>query len=522
MSKNGTINLETKRLKLRKLELKDANLAFKNWCSDVDVSKYMTWSTHKSVDETKEWISETERVYLENINYEWGIVLKETNEIIGSIGVYLKEEFDNRYEIGYAISKKYWRNGYTTESLRCVMDYLINKENIKRFIGRHAKLNGASGSVMQKAGFRYVKDGWYEKFDKTGIFETKIYYYDVYDNIEKPKKEDSEEIAKLVIDSWKTAYKGLINQKYLDNLNIEDSKNKWKKQIEENNDILIYRENNKILGVIKYGESEGDKEDGEVYILYVKPEEKGNGIGTKLFNTAKQELLKNDYKKMIVWCLDGNKIGEDFYLKSGGDKKEKRIYEVNGINVNENKLTFKLREQKKDKIILVKPTKEYEKQAVEYKKEHFENGENKIHACSKWDKIDNYDEWLKSVQNNWNKETADKNWTVSSTFFGVRETDNKIVGMIDIRHELNSDFLRNYAGNIGYGVRPTERKKGYATKMLDSALNYCKNQIGLDKVMINCYKSNEPSRKTIINAGGKLEREYEKDGETIQIYWVTL
>ena len=238
----------------------------------------MTWSTHNTEKDTEEWLKGAEKVYIDNVNYEWGIVLKETNELIGSIGAYIKEEYDNRYEIGYAISKKYWRNGYTTESAKCVMDYLVKEEKIKKFVGRHAKLNGASGSVMQKAGFRYVKDGWYEKFDKTGIYETKIYYYDVIDNIVKPEIENSKEIANLVISAWRETYKGLIDENYLKNLNVEIAEERWKKEIEESNKILIYKENKKILGVIKYGESESELEKGEVYVLYVRPEEKRKGI----------------------------------------------------------------------------------------------------------------------------------------------------------------------------------------------------------------------------------------------------
>ena len=75
---------------------------------------------------------------------------------------------------------------------------------------------------------------------------------------------------------------------------------------------------------------------------------------------------------------------------------------------------------------------------------------------------------------------------------------------------------------LAIGVRPTERKKGYATQMLAKALEYCKSEIGLDKVMISCYKSNEGSRKTIINAGGVLEKEYKKEGEFVQVYWINL
>jgi len=522
MSKKGTINLETENLILRKLKVEDSKNIFKNWTSNENVSKYMTWSTHKTEEDTKNWLRDVEDNYKKNQGYEWGIVLKSNNELIGSIGVYFKEELDNRYELGYVLAEKYWRKGYTTESAKCVMKYLVEEEGIKSFVGRHAKLNGASGSVMQKVGFRYIKDGWYKKIDGTNIFEDSIYYYDVCDNIEKPKKEDAIQIAKLVVDSWRTTYKGLINQEYLDNLNIQNVTDRWKKEFEQNNIILVYKENKNILGVIKFGAEELEKDKGEIFVLYVKLEERRKGIGTKLLNQAKQELLKMGYKDMIVWCFDENKIGKSFYLKSGGEQKEDRNFEVNGVGTKESKLLFKLREQKEDRIILVKPTKEYEEQAIEYKKEHFDNGENKIHGCGLWDKIDSYDEWIDIVQKNSKKETVSKDWTVDSTFFGVRETDNKIVGMIDIRHELNSDFLRNYAGNIGYGVRPTERKKGYATKMLASALEYCKNEIELEKVMINCHKSNEASRKTIINAGGILEREYEKDGEIIQLYWVSI
>ena len=111
--------------------------------------------------------------------------------------------------------------------------------------------------------------------------------------------------------------------------------------------------------------------------------------------------------------------------------------------------------------------------------------------------------------NNVSFETIKDDWTVHTTFFGIRKSDNKIIGMIDVRHDLTNDFLKNYAGHIGYSVRPSERRKGYATQMLNKALDFCKNELKLEKVMVNCNKENEGSRKTIINAGGILDREYQ-------------
>ena len=178
---------------------------------------------------------------------------------------------------------------------------------------------------------------------------------------------------------------------------------------------------------------------------------------------------------------------------------------------------------KNEKILLVMPTMDHEKELIQYKEEFFSNGEMIIHASSRWDKIENYDEWLRLLESHAQFETITDNWTVHTNFLGVRESDNKIVGMIDIRHELINERLRNYAGHIGYAVRPTERQKGYATQMLNQALNFCKKELNLDKVMISCAKENPGSRKTILKAGGVFEREYTaEDGENVQIYWIKL
>ena len=114
--------------------------------------------------------------YNEN-GYNWGITLKDTGKLIGAISAFISE--DNRYELGYNIARKHWRKGYTTEALKAVMNYLINEVEIRSFRCSHAKLNPASGAVMQKVGFKYVKDEVVEKFDKSEKFDTKVYYLDI-------------------------------------------------------------------------------------------------------------------------------------------------------------------------------------------------------------------------------------------------------------------------------------------------------------------------------------------------------
>lgn len=168
--------LETDRLILRQIQEEDASTVFKNWTSDDEVSKYVRWSTHKNIGETIEYIKHTIEQNKNPQNYEWGIVIKETNELIGAISAFPGE--DDRIEIGYNIGRKYWRNGYTTEALKKVLEYLTNERGIHHFVCSHAVLNPASGAVMQKAGFKYVKDKVNEKFDGSQKFDTKVYYLD--------------------------------------------------------------------------------------------------------------------------------------------------------------------------------------------------------------------------------------------------------------------------------------------------------------------------------------------------------
>ncbi|MFQ7234951.1 MAG: GNAT family N-acetyltransferase, partial [Enterococcus hulanensis] len=112
-------------------------------------------------------------------------------------------------------------------------------------------------------------------------------------------------------------------------------------------------------------------------------------------------------------------------------------------------------------------------------------------------------------------------WVVSTTLLAIRKKDQKIIGTIDIRHELN-EFLLEFGGHIGFGVRPSERGKGYASEMLRLGLDYCKI-LGLEKVMVACYKENIASARTIRKNGGVLEREFSHDdGKEVQVYWINL
>ena len=130
---------------------------------------------------------------------------------------------------------------------------------------------------------------------------------------------------------------------------------------------------------------------------------------------------------------------------------------------------------------------------------------------------------------NWQKEKIkndlkknDKYDEIPSTqFLAIRKLDDKVIGTIQIRHALN-DYLFERGGHIGDGVRPSERKKGYATEMIRLALEECR-KMGIKRVLMTCDKNNIGSAKSIKNNGGILENEVVlEDGKITQRYWINL
>ena len=170
--------LETERLILRPLQLADAEEAFHNWASDPEVAKFMTWSTHENVDVTKAWLEEVDKKSTDSDKaYDWGFVRKADNKLIGSGGLYYKED-KQAFELGYNIMKDCWHQGYTTEAARAMIQFGIDTLKQKRFCAYHAVENPNSGKVMEKVGFHYLEDGSYD--DANGIhFESKCYVLEV-------------------------------------------------------------------------------------------------------------------------------------------------------------------------------------------------------------------------------------------------------------------------------------------------------------------------------------------------------
>lgn len=169
--------LETERLLLRPITIADAEEIYTNWTSDPEVARFMTWTTHPNVEATKGWLSEVEKNLESDTSYDWGFARKSDGKLIGSGGLYFKEDY-GCFELGYNIMKDCWHQGYTTEAARAMLDFARKELGEKRFLGRHAVDNPNSGKVMEKVGFRYINNGHYDRFDGT-TFEAREYLLEV-------------------------------------------------------------------------------------------------------------------------------------------------------------------------------------------------------------------------------------------------------------------------------------------------------------------------------------------------------
>ena len=173
----------------------------------------------------------------------------------------------------------------------------------------------------------------------------------------------------------------------------------------------------------------------------------------------------------------------------------------------------------KNDICLVRPTLELKEKALAYREEHFQHGEKIIYGSELFDKTESYEDWLSLVTQNTDPETVNENWVVTDTFFAIRKSDKKVIGMIDLRHTLN-EFLKDL-GNCGYSVRPSERKKGYATKMLCQLLKVAQES-EMKELHISVERENTASIKVIQKNGGVYERSFSFENGMADIYRIVL
>ncbi len=131
-----------------------------------------------------------------------------------------------------------------------------------------------------------------------------------------------------------------------------------------------------------------------------------------------------------------------------------------------------------------------------------------------FDSDEEYEDWLSYVEE---VEDEDDDFISGTTYFAIREEDNKLIGIMDVRHGLNQ-FLSNYGGHIGYSVVNSERNKGYGTKLLELAVEECK-RYNINDILVTCTSDNIASHKIIIKNGFEFDSDIIFGNQIVNRYW---
>jgi predicted acetyltransferase len=187
--------------------------------------------------------------------------------------------------------------------------------------------------------------------------------------------------------------------------------------------------------------------------------------------------------------------------------------------------------EKMSEIKLIKPSANYAEKIAEYRNEFITNndfftvcGVNRIPGAERILEYDSVIDWIENCRLCERAETNPYgDCPIATQYMVVRESDDRIVGMIHLRHELSTEELRNFDGNIGYSVRPSERLKGYAKELLRLCLEKAREH-SLEKVLICCVDTNLGSRKAILANGGEYElTNYGEESRLhVELYWILL
>lgn len=175
MTHIGTKTIETERLILRRFTRDDADMAYKNWMGDPEVTEFLHWEHHPDVSVTREVISGFQNSYDDPAFYNWAIVIKDSGEVIGFIGCAWMDERIHMIHTFYCIGKAWWGGGIVTEAYTAVVRYFFEEVGANRIEAYHDPRNPASGKVMQKCGLTCEGTLRGADYNNKGIADAVVY-----------------------------------------------------------------------------------------------------------------------------------------------------------------------------------------------------------------------------------------------------------------------------------------------------------------------------------------------------------
>ena len=302
MNHCGTKRLETERLVLRRFTVEDAEAMYRNWAADPEVTRFLTWPTHGSVEVTRMVLTSWVESYQKDDYYQWAIVLKENgNQPIGSISAVELNENVSLVQIGYCLGREWWHQGIMSEAFSRVIDFFFEEVGVNRVEARHDVNNPRSGLVMKKCVLKY--EGTMRSCDRnnTGIVDACWY------GLLRAQWENKKRPAADVIIREEKLTDGILQLliRFSQDWEAENSCTGYRANLRsdiEGKRIFVAYDGDQPVGYL-FGEAARAKSmtsvmpEGTRYFevdeLYVIPERRSQGIGRKLFYHV-ENVLKNE------------------------------------------------------------------------------------------------------------------------------------------------------------------------------------------------------------------------------------
>ena len=337
LTHKGTIQLETKRLILRRFTAADDSAMFHNWANDPEVTKYLTWQTHTAIEVSRDVLNDWIPNYEKPDYYHWGIELKETGTLIGSTASVKQDDKAKMVHIGYCIGKTWWRKGYTSEALIRLVQFFFEEVGVNRIESRHDPRNPGSGKVMQNAGLRYEGTSIESDWNNQGICDAANYAILAREYFKNPLP------TKTITPTYRNAvladfdmvtaltcelYKPMLGFEYDDLVEenkvlFSDSKQGFILAFDGDTPIAVAHvalRSDYVNGVELGGTF------GYLEAIYVKPEYRNNKIAATLVGLCEDWARERGCREFISDCLLDNTDSYLFHLAVGFVETERCIF----------------------------------------------------------------------------------------------------------------------------------------------------------------------------------------------------
>lgn len=289
----------------------------------------------------------------------------------------------------------------------------------------------------------------------------------------------------------------------------------------------VYYQDTKPFGIYKNDELIGfvsmyvGEENYQIINFLIDDAYQGKGLGTEAGKVCISFLKKEYNANRISAPVElENVVAQKFWKKLGFESSD---------SIEDGYVFMRLEllgDTKMTQIELIEPSMNYEDEIWNFRQEIIDfdaESEDQFAGCLSLDSSDSAEKWIKICELRKNEATCEEAGTTvpSHMYLAVRKSDDRVVGVIDLRHHINHPILGTWGGHCGYSVRPSERGKGYAKEMLRLNIQNAK-ALGIPELLITCNVTNEASEKTILANGGVFEKMIDVDGTMMKRYWITV